>query len=56
MIECCNRLGFTLEPVPALFGGHLRWEDLEGYVSVELGILGDIHLAIPPSPSFSTTL
>jgi hypothetical protein len=44
MVESRNGLSFALESVTTFLRGHLRREDLEGYVPMELGVLGDIDL------------
>ena len=45
MIESSYRLGLTFEALePIRIIGHFRWENLEGHLAVELGVLGSIHL------------
>jgi hypothetical protein len=45
MVERCNRLRFSLEPLSAFLRGHLRGQDFERYLAVELGVFGDINVS-----------
>ncbi len=56
VVERRNRLSFPLETVPAFFGVHLPREDLEGYVPVELRVLGDIDLTHTATADFLVDL
>ena len=51
VIECSGRLRLALEPLKTLLRARkLGWQDLQGYLTLELRVLGAIH---HPHPAFA---